>query len=446
MLCFFLLATTTKVYIAESNNYSSNSFDVSGSRNHSDTNLNYHSAQNVFSDTNTIDEPTQNKSSDLNDMAADTAQRTLFHNTKMINSTLTPPYDTFDMDYGSKTTFYDNNERVNDTQTAHYDTNEVVNVTQAALYDTYESVNVATDEYNATTATLSYFLEMVNATSRGKGVVYLSYLPFGVISVAGNIMIIIIMSTSDNRGKSTSFLFTVLAISDTSLTINNMLFAYVQGVNMASSTEGRPFIFSIITNLIWRINVHFSNYVLVMITFERVISIALPLQVKTICNRKHLLVSIAIILVVLAVTNIFLWIRDWSSATMGNLELVDLVLGFFAPFLTITFGGIYIIVKVKYGLLSSSPYNSSVTNIILGTILAFLITMLPRRIIYLIEAGKGDGEKSELLIILCQGLESLNTGVNFFVYILAGRKFRDDFINLVLRRTHKGSSRSVSTK
>ena len=450
MLCFFLLATTTKVYIAESNNYSSNSFDVSGSRNHSSTNWNYHSAQNVFSDTNTIDEPTQNKPSDLNDMvtikAADTAQRTLFHNTKMINSTLTPPFDTVDMDYGSKTTFYDNNERVNDTQAAHYDTNEVVNVTQAALYDTYESVNVATDEYNATTATLSYFLEMVNATSSGKGVVYLSYLPFGVISVAGNIMIIIIMSTSDNRGKSTSFLFTVLAISDTSLTINNMLFAYVQGVNMASSTEGRSLIFSIITNLIWRINVHFSNYVLVMITFERVISIALPLQVKTICNRKHLLVSIAIILVVLAVTNIFLWIRDWSSATMGNLELVDLVLGFFVPFLTITFGGIYIIVKVKYGLLSSSPYNSSVTNIILGTILAFLITMLPRRIIYLIEAGKGDGEKSELLIILCQGLESLNTGVNFFVYILAGRKFRDDFINLVLRRTHKGSSRSVSTK
>ena len=72
--------------------------------------------------------------------------------------------------------------------------------------------------------------------------------------------------------------------------------------------------------------------------------------------------------------------------------------------------------------------------------------MLPRRIVYLIEAGKSDGEKSELLIILCQGLESLNTGVNFFVYILAGRKFRDDFINLVLRRTQKGSSRSVSTK
>ena len=361
MLCFFLLATTTKVYIAESNNYSSNSFDVSGSRNHSDTNWNYHSAQNVFSDTNTIDEPSKDKPSDLDYMvmikAVDTTQRTLYYNTKMINSTLTPLFDTVNMDYGSETTFYDNNEHVNATQTA--------------LYDTYESVNVATDVYNATTATLSYFYEMVNATSSGKGVVYLSYLPFGVISVAGSIMIIIIMSTWDNRGKSTSFLFTVLALSDTSLTINNMVFAYVQGANMASSTEGRPLIFSIITNLIWRINVHFSNYVLVVITLERVISIALPLQVKTICKRKHLLVLIAIILVVLAVTNISLWIRDWSSATMGNLELVDLVLGFFVPFLTITFGGIYIIVKVKYGLLSSSPYNSSVTNIILGTILAF---------------------------------------------------------------------------
>ena len=409
MLCFFLLATTTQVYIAESNN-----------------NFN----------TNTIDETTQNKPSDLNDMgmikAADTTQRTLFHVTKMTNSTLIPLFDTIDMDYSSETTFYDNNEHVNVTQTAHY--------------GTYESVNVETDVFNTTTATLSYFYEMVNATSSGMGDMYLVYLPFGVISVAGSIMIIIIMSTSDNRGKSTSFLFTVLAISDTSLTINNMLYAFLQGANVASFTEGRPLIFGIITNLIWRINVHFSNYVLVVITLERVISIALPLQVKTICKRKHLLVTIAIILVVLAVANIPLWIRDWPSVIMGNLELVDLVLGFFVPFLTITVGGIYIIVKVKYGLLSSSPYNSSVTNVVLGTILAFLVTMLPRRIIYLIETGRSDGEQSEFLIILCQGLESINTGVNFFVYILAGRKFREDFVNLVLRRTKNGPSRSVSTK
>ena len=436
MLCFFLLATTMQVYIAESNNNFTHSVDVIGFINHSDTNWNDHSVQNVFSDTNTIDETTQNKPSDLNDMgtikAADTTQRTLFHVTKMTNSTLIPLFDTIDMDYSSETTFYDNNEHVNVTQTAHY--------------GTYESVNVATDVFNTTTATLSYFYEMVNATSSGMGDMYLVYLPFGVISVAGSIMIIIIMSTSDNRGKSTSFLFTVLAISDTSLTINNMLYACLQGANVASFTEGRPLIFGIITNLIWRINVHFSNYVLVVITLERVISIALPLQVKTICKRKHLLVTIAIILVVLAVANIPLWIRDWPSVIMGNLELVDLVLGFFVPFLTITVGGIYIIVKVKYGLLSSSPYNSSVTNVVLGTILAFLVTMLPRRIIYLIETGRSDGEQSEFLIILCQGLESINTGVNFFVYILAGRKFRVDFVNLVLRRTKNGSSRSVSTK
>ena len=341
----------------------------------------------------------------------------------MTNSTLTPPFDTADMDYGSEATFYDNNKHVN--------------VTQTALYDTYETFNVATDVYNTTIA----FYEMVNGTSSGMGVMYLVYLPFGVISVAGSIMIIIIMSTSDNRGKSTPFLFTVLAISDTGLTINNMFYAYVQGANAVSLTEMRLWIFGIMFNLIWRINVHFSNYVLVVITLERVISIALPLQVKTICRKKHLLVLMAIILVVLAVANIPLWIRDWPSKIMGNLELVDLVLGCFVPFLTITVGGIYIIVKVKYRLLSSSPYNSSVTNVVLGTILAFVVTMLPRRIVYLIESASSDGEISELLIIFCQALESLNTGVNFFVYILAGRKFRDDFVNLILRRTRSVSSR-----
>ena len=119
--------------------------------------------------------------------AADTTQRTLFHDTKMTNSTLTPLFDTIDMDYGSETTFYDNNEHVNVTQTAHY--------------GSYESVNVAIDVFNTTKVPLSYFYEMVNATRSGMGDVYLVFLPFGVISVAGSIMISIVMSTSDNRRK-----------------------------------------------------------------------------------------------------------------------------------------------------------------------------------------------------------------------------------------------------
>ena len=110
------------------------------------------------------------------------------------------------------------------------------------------------------------FFGIVNATSSGTDDIYFVYLPAGVISIAGNIMIIIIMSTSDNRGKSTSLLFTVLAISDTSLTINNMYYSYVQGTKVASVIEVRNLIFGIMTNLIWRINVHFSNYILVVIT------------------------------------------------------------------------------------------------------------------------------------------------------------------------------------
>ena len=400
---------------------------------------------------------------------------------EIVNATHTTPYDTYEMVNATQTVLYDTNETINATQTILYntvmvndtktilcDTNGTVNVTQPTFCDindivnatqttlvnvnvivnaTHTTLNTTTEELNATTTLMIGFFDMVNATSSGTDDIYFVYLPAGVISIAGNIMIIIIMSTSDNRGKSTSLLFTVLAISDTSLTINNMYYSYVQGTKVASVIEVRNLIFGIMTNLIWRINVHFSNYILVVITLERVISIAFPFQVKTICRKKYLLVLIFSILSVLAVANIPLWIRDWPSETMENLELVDLVLGFFVPFLTILVGGIYIIVKVKYGrLLSSSSYNSSVTNIVLGANLAFLVTMLPRRIVYLIETGSSDEEKSNFLIIFCQCLECLNTGVNFFVYILAGRKFRDDFVNLVLRRTKKRPSRSVSTK
>ena len=419
MLCFILLATTLKVDIAESN-------------------WNDQSAQNAMSKTIVVGEATQNTPSDSNKTvtieSADTTQIIHYDMTHMVNSTQTTLYDTTEVDYESERTFYDTTESVYVTQATLYDSNETGNTTQITYV------------FNATTATLNAYLETVNATGSGNDDMYFVYLPFGVISIAGNIMIIIIMSTSDNRGKSTSLLFIILAISDTSLTINNMFYSYVQAANVAgfTETEDRSLIFGIMTNLIWRINVHFSNYVLVVITLERVIGIAIPFHVKTICRRKYLFASITIILIVLAVANIPLWVRDWPSGNMENLELLDLVLGFSLPFLAILVGGLYIIVKVKYGLLSSSPYNSSVTNIVIGAILAFLVTMLPRRIVYLIETGSADEDKENFLIIIFQGLESLNTGVNFFVYILAGRKFRDDFVNFVLRRTKKSTSQSIS--
>ena len=474
ILCFILLATTTKVDIAESN-------------------WNDQSAQNVLSKTIVMGEATQNTPSDSNKTvtieSADTTQIIHYDMTQMVNSTQTTLYHTTEVDYESERTFYDKSEMFNVTQTTLYDTNETVNATvarydttesvnatqvtlyekseivnttqvtlydsngtvnatQETLYDTNETGNTIQETYvlNATTAALNAFLETVNTTGSGNDDMYFVYLPFGVISIAGNIMIIIIMSTSDNRGKSTSLLFIILAVSDTTLTINNMFYSYVQAANVAgfTETEERSLIFGIMTNLIWRINVHFSNYVLVVITLERVIGIAVPFHVKTICRRMYLLASITIILIVLAVANIPLWIIDWPSGNMENLELLDLVLGFFVPFLAILVGGLYIIVKVKYGLLSSSPYNFSVTNIVIGANVAFLVTMLPRRIVYLIETGSADEDKENFLIIIFQGLESLNTGVNFFVYILAGRKFRDDFVNFVLRRTKKSSSQSIS--
>ena len=279
------------------------------------------------------------------------------------------------------------------------------------------------------------------SASSGTDDIYFVYLPFGVISIAGNIMIVIIMSRTDNRGRSTSILFIMLAISDTCLTINNMYYSALLGITIL---EDRNLVFGIITNLIWKINVHFSNYLLMVITIERVVSLAIPFKVKAICSKVNLFAVLFAIFVFVAVANIPLWLRDWPSAIMENMETVDLIIGFFMPFIIILGGGIYIIIKVKYGLLSRSRYNASVTNSVLGTILAFIVTMLPRRIIYLLPTGTSDEDKVNFMIIVFQFLECLNTGVNFFVYILAGRKFREDFINLISRRKKKIPSRPNS--
>ena len=263
------------------------------------------------------------------------------------------------------------------------------------------------------------------SSSSGIHEIYFVYYPFGVISVAGNIMIVMIMSRSGNKGRSTSFLFIMLAISDTALTANNMFYTTTEGLSL---DPDRQMVFGIITNLIWRINVQFSNYILMVITTERVVSITFPLKVKIICRKAHLKAALLFIIVVLTAANIPLWFIHWFNKDLEGIESIDLFLGFCIPFIAILAGGIYIIIKVKYGLLSKNRHSASVTNIVLMANLAFFMTMLPRRIIYLLPKGVF---KTKFPIMACQFLECLNTGVNFFVYILASRKFREDFINLI---------------
>lgn len=266
---------------------------------------------------------------------------------------------------------------------------------------------------------------------------YFIYLPFGIISVASNLMIIVIMTTPNNRGKSTSLLFTILAVSDTTLTLNNMFYCMVES-NLLSDVD---YVSDVITNLIWKLNMHFSNYFLLVITVERVVSVAYPLKVKAVFTKKVVTMITLVLLVVIPTANVPLWCMEYPVQT--NLDTVDFVFGFSVPYLLIMAGGIYIIVKLKFRLPSNVRCNNSVTNIVLATNLAFLVSMLPRRVIYLIRTGIRVHDN--LLTIGLQFLECLNTGVNFFVYILAGRKFREDFKNLVMRRNKNCPSRSRSS-
>ena len=200
-----------------------------------------------------------------------------------------------------------------------------------------------------------------------------------------------------------------------------------------------------------------NTLLLVSMTFDRFYSIIRPHKAASFNTVKRAKITIACIVVISILYNIphlFLTPHDgWQCLPYGTAMSFTLgvfyywlsfVIHYALPFALLLSMNSVIAHKISNRSLSSSKRNtkgvrtsdSQVFAILLLVTFAFLILTTPGYLLFLFIMFMNFFETAELfagyylLYSVAQKLHVTNHGINFFLYVISGQKFRTDLVNL----------------
>lgn len=223
-----------------------------------------------------------------------------------------------------------------------------------------------------------------------------------------------------------------------------------------------------------------SVWLIVAVTIERFIAVMFPLKAPRLCSRRNAHIAIVgLILTFVAVNSHFLWsveIHHYSfnrtviskchaKAVFGYLvedvwPWIDAGIYSFVPFLIIIISNIFIIkniisakhtrsilrqkssISTRKGTINSNrtrgESSKKITLMLLSVSFTFLISTLPMNLVLIYTSFADDVEEDDvsfvrrkLLKTIAEMLMYVNHTVNFFLYCMTGKKFRDQFKALV---------------
>ena len=275
-----------------------------------------------------------------------------------------------------------------------------------------------------------------------------------------NILAIIVLQTKTYRGTTTGFLLTAVAVADigsaTTTTLHFWIW-YHQGIEITSiSPIGcRVYTFCMFLSL------HVSAWSLTLITIVRTMAVCKPFLVKVVFSRKRTVIAWSSIMVVILALDVnILWIMDIEENGKCNVDIAEfglgwavaswatqLILGSAGPFLimvpcnVVVF--IQIIRKTMWRREHATPSNTSAARatgmtstsvMCLANSVAFIMLTAPHAI-YIIYTFTGNSQASHVGTYLQYHiywiLYAMNSCINFFLYSVASRKFRQAFKQLM---------------
>ncbi|KAK3096654.1 hypothetical protein FSP39_009139 [Pinctada imbricata] len=297
---------------------------------------------------------------------------------------------------------------------------------------------------------------------------------FIFLGSAGNLLSIVVLTRKSIRKSTTAIYLVVLAISDllvlyTGLFRQWILALFDTDVRHVSSFGCKLHMFLVYFSL------DFSGWILIAVTFERVVLVWIPHSAKSKCSRRTAGVILITILAFLFLLNghMFFGNGDLQSTTGNETTTVkctyldnsyqnffentwpwiDLTIYCIVPFLSLFIGNILIVTKflqsrrklrTQVAPASASEQKnqkktSSMTLMLFCLNTVYLISSVPISI-YLIgysdwvEPGDAHGQAvSNLLWSLFNVLMYANNTFNFLLYCLSGQKFRNE-VKLILCR------------
>lgn len=303
--------------------------------------------------------------------------------------------------------------------------------------------------------------------------IYVSPVLLGLGTV-GNLLSILVLCRHPIWRLSTSPFFVSLALADmfvlyTGLLRRWLLHLYDVDIRVLSDVGCRIHVFCVYASL------HFSAWVLVLVTLSRFLSVCFPLKAKTICTRKKSKLSICVAFVAILVVNLHELIarqfqNNYVSGPNGTFTVkiicghissgyaeffkniwpwIDLGISSGVPFAVIIVCNSCIVWKVivshRFGKKALTRVNriqdrrvSSMTVVLLVLNTVFLVTTAPSRI-FLIGSPAWHEEATphkeavlQLFWALVNLLMYMNNAVNFILYCVSGTQFRNELKSLIL--------------
>ena len=283
--------------------------------------------------------------------------------------------------------------------------------------------------------------------------------------------------------STTSFLLTILAFTDT-LTVYFILFARWLRLLTGFLLETSSLLSCRVFNYFNFVFFAMSNWTLVLITMERVIAVTKPHKVQSLCTKRNAGLAIISVLIINCIVCIplfagfepqYFFIFDKDDTTFipyvhcnyccimkkAALKLFVFAMINFIPFFSILFGNITILFSlarnrnIRHAMTSASDTKNiksdkkqSLTTTLLLVSFTYLVLTLPYLLHSLISSSlvnMFDSLSEYLCNMMLQYVSTIsvlciNYSVNFILYCIGGKRFRNEFLIMI------GCNNAVTSK
>ncbi|XP_052804579.1 probable G-protein coupled receptor B0563.6 [Mya arenaria] len=341
----------------------------------------------------------------------------------------------------------------------------ILNVTQDNYSDYYYSDSEYMDypEYRAANSINEYYLYVICG-----------------IGIPGNIACLVTLTLMRPFTSSDVYMMT-LAVADMLALIIKMLFLKLTEYNVQLHNAGCQVIF-----LLGTTTQTYANWVLVLLTFERFVAVWFPLRVKNVCRKRNSVCVLFVLLVFFIGAHLhFLFTFEEASHHLQTWMCQPKVR--YVRFITNVWywidGALYALLPTLFififnGLIISTVWRSSraqryltngargrpemeaasqqrqITAMLLVASVVFVILILPNCVFFIVKdhvawraTPKGTAQY-HLVQQIVFVLSDLSHAVNFYLYCVSGRKFRQKFLYLICSCRHgkltRGRQRTIS--
>lgn len=267
-----------------------------------------------------------------------------------------------------------------------------------------------------------------------------------LLSLFGNIMIIIVYRKDSNKKSSTSILFIALAVSD--LLFSLFSCSHIIANIFEFSTDINMFAKHPLLNVITQTNGHISNWMITLITLEKCVCVMFPFSVKQLCTRRRAMVAVLIVSFITVGVNVTCYTVIFVDGRIFIIFIwIDLIGGFLVPFFIIIVGSVIIIASLCKGKLTelNNKRIRSVLRNLIAVNISFVLTMSPIRLLPFLFKRSQESNLYAYCLHSSLLLVASNYALNFMIYIVSGERFRNDAKEVFISCVGRYAKRNTRT-